>query len=325
MGYNKENYARIRESYENKYKTAHAAADARRAEAEAHIPGLAQINRELSSVGMRVMAEALSAGENCAEKIAQIRRENELLLAKKRDMLVAAGYPADYTDIKYECEKCMDSGFVDGYMCECMRKELIYAGYESSGIANLLRTQTFESFSLDYYRGNAEAYKIMSMVFDYMKDYARDFRGKGSGNLLLMGGTGLGKTHLSSAVAKTIIEKGYDVYYVSAINMFSGFEFAQFGRSASFIQESPERCFECDLLIVDDLGTEMTNQFTVSTLYNLINTRMNLGKPTIISTNLTQNDLRQRYTDRIASRMFGEYAPVVFRGVDVRAQKIRNS
>ena len=152
MGYNRENYARIREAYENKYKDAHAAADARRIDAEAHIPGLADINRELSSVGMRIMGELLSSGENCAEKIDWIRKENELLLKKKKDMLVAAGYPSDYTDVKYECEKCMDSGFVDGYMCECMRRELIYAGYESSGIANLLRTQTFEKFSLDYYK-----------------------------------------------------------------------------------------------------------------------------------------------------------------------------
>ncbi len=325
MGYNRENYAKIREIYETKYKDAHAAADARRADAEAHIPGLAELNRSLSSVGMRVMAEAVAAGENCAEKIAEIRRENGEMLAKKREMLVAAGYPADYTDVKYECEKCMDSGFVDGYMCDCMRRELIYAGYESSGIANLLRTQTFESFSLDYYKSNAEAYKMMAMVLDYMKNYAESFKGNGSPNLLLMGGTGLGKTHLSSATAKKIIERGYDVYYVSAINMFSGFEFAQFGRSSSFVKESPERCFECDLLIVDDLGTEMTNQFTVSALYNLINTRMNLGKPTIISTNLTQNELRQRYSDRIASRVFGEYCPLLFRGVDVRSQKIRNS
>ena len=325
MGYNRENYARIREAYETKYKIAQDAADARKADAEAHIPGLAEINRELSTVGMRVMAEALAAGENCAEKVAQIRRENEILLQKKKEMLKAAGYPEDYTDIKYECEKCMDSGFVDGYMCDCMRRELIYAGYESSGIANLLRSQNFENFSLDYYKTNTEAYNMMAMVFDYMKNYAENFKGKGSPNLLLMGGTGLGKTHLSSAVAKRIIERGYDVYYVSAINMFSGFEFAQFGRSSSFVQESPERCLECDLLIVDDLGTEMTNQFTVSTLYNLINTRMNLGRPTVISTNLTQSDLRQRYSDRITSRIFGEYRPLFFKGIDVRVQKIRKS
>ena len=165
----------------------------------------------------------------------------------------------------------------------------------------------------------------MAMLFEYTKNYAENFRGKGSQNLILMGGTGLGKTHLSSAVAKRIIERGYDVYYVSAINMFSGFEFAQFGRTSSFVQESPERCLECDLLIVDDLGTELTNQFTVSTLYNLINTRMNLGKTTIISTNLTQSEIRQRYSDRIASRIFGDFYPLFFKGCDVRLQKARNS
>ncbi|MBQ8388521.1 MAG: ATP-binding protein [Clostridia bacterium] len=323
MGYNRENYARIREMYETKYKIAQDAADARRAETQARIPGLEEIDRQLSSVGMRIMAEALGAGENCADKIAQIRSDTERLRAQKEQMLVAAGYPADYTDVKYECEKCSDSGFVDGYMCECMKRELVMAGYESSGIANLLRTQSFDTFSLDYYKNNPEAHRLMSMNLDYLKRYADGFRGRGSENLLLMGGTGLGKTHLSSSVAKRVIERGYDVYYVSAINMLSNFEYQRFGSSMSAEVESTDRCFDCDLLIIDDLGTEITNQFSISVIYNLINTRLNTGKPTVVSTNLTQSELRQRYSDRITSRIFGEYRPIVFKGVDVRAQKIK--
>ena len=323
MGYNRENYARIREIYETKYKDAQAAADARKAEAQARIPGLVEIDRQLSGVGMRIMAEALGSGDNWAEKIAQIRADNEKLREQKKQMLIAAGYPADYTDIKYECEKCADSGFVDGYMCDCMKQELIMAGYESSGIANLLRTQSFETFSLDYYKFNAEAYQVMSMVLDYAKKYAESFKGKGSDNLLLMGDTGLGKTHISSAIAKRIIQRGYDVYYVSAINMLSGFEYQRFGTASSPQIESPDRLFESDLLIIDDLGTEISNQFSISVIYNLINTRLNTGKPTIISTNLSRNELRQRYCDRITSRIFGEYSPIVFKGTDVRAQKIK--
>ena len=323
MGYNRENYARIREIYETKYKDAQTAADARKAEAQAKIPGLAEIDKQLEGLGMRIMAEVLGAGDNYAAKILEIRADNERLRAQKAKLLTEAGYPSDYTDIKYECEKCSDSGFVDGYMCDCMREELIMAGYESSGIANLLRTQSFDTFSLEYYKNNPDAHRTMAFIYDQLKNYSESFKGKGSDNLLLMGGTGLGKTHLSSAVAKRIIQRGYDVYYVSAINMLSSFELQRFGTSMSPQADSTDKLFDCDLLIVDDLGTEITNQFSVSVLYNLINTRLNLGKPTIISTNLSQTELRQRYCDRITSRLFGEYKPLLFKGTDVRAQKIK--
>ena len=145
-------------------------------------------------------------------------------------------------------------------------------------------------------------------------------------NLLLIGGTGLGKTHLSSALAKRVIERGFDVKYVSAMDLISDFELKRFGNSIS-AHESDDTAtyYDCDLLIIDDLGTEMTNQFTVSCLYNVINVRINNAKCTVISTNLAQNDLRQRYWDRITSRLFGEYRPLLFVGTDIRAQKLRNN
>jgi DNA replication protein DnaC len=322
VGYNRDNYARIREAYETKYKDAQNAADARRAEAEAKIEGLALVNRQLSSVGMRIMAETLSCGGNCAERIADIRRDNEKLLEIKRQMLINAGYPADYTDIKYECEKCMDSGFVDGYMCDCMRQELIMAGYESSGIANLLRTQTFDSFSLDYYKSNADAYSTMATVLEYMKKYAENFKGKGSSNLLMMGGTGLGKTHLSTAMARTLIENANDVVYESAQNIISDFESDRFRHGYDRGDENAsDKYFDCDLLIIDDLGVEVINSFSISCIYNLLNTRINKARATVISTNMTPSILRSRYDDRITSRLLGEFSVLLFSGTDVRSKK----
>ena len=137
-----------------------------------------------------------------------------------------------------------------------------------------------------------------------------------------MGGTGLGKTHLSSALAKRVIEKGNDVFYTGAIDLFSQFEIQRFKSYSNEPNELIERYFECDLLIIDDLGTEMVNQFSVSTLYNLLNDRLSRRKPTLISTNLSNEEIQKKYTDRITSRMLGEYNVLVFVGTDVRAQKL---
>lgn len=153
--------------------------------------------------------------------------------------------------------------------------------------------------------------------------YANGFEAGSSGNLLLMGGTGLGKTHLCSAMARVIIERGYDVYYTGAQGMISDFERERFGNSASYGGgEEIGRYFDCDLLIIDDLGTEVTNQFTVACLFNIINTRLSSGRSTIINTNLTPSELQSRYTDRIVSRLLGEYRMLRFVGIDVRKQKL---
>ena len=139
----------------------------------------------------------------------------------------------------------------------------------------------------------------------------------------MFGSTGLGKTHLSSAVAAKVIENGNDVYYTSATNMFADFEEKRFGSSTSYdVTGDISQYFTCDLLIIDDLGAEMINQFTVSCLYNVINTRINRKKPTMLSTNLSQDEFKKKYWDRISSRVMGEYLVLPFFGEDIRRKKI---
>lgn len=319
MGFNRENYKRIREEYENKFKLAREASNARRAELHARFPELVEIDAAIAKTGPAVFAAAMGGKKGLDERIAEIKKENLALREARAKFLLANGYPADYTEVRYECEKCSDSGFVDGRMCSCMREKLIMAGYESSGVANLIKEQSFDTFSLDYYARNKETYERMSHVLRVMREYAEEFSSEKCDNILMIGGTGLGKTHLSSAVAKKIIERGYDVQYVSAIKLISDFESERFKGAGA---ESVERYFDCDLLIVDDLGCEVSNQFTVSCIYDVINTRINRKKSTIISTNLSQGDLRTKYWDRITSRLFGEYRPLMFVGTDVRAQKL---
>lgn len=322
MGYNRNNLKRIKEEYSTKHLIAEREADVRRRELHVKLPELEVIDRRLSRVGIDLMGVALELGGDKEAKFAALRKENEELNKKRDALLVAAGYPADYTDVKYECEKCSDSGYVGIKMCDCMRNALVMAGYESSGIAELLRRQTFESFSLDYYKQSPESYKMMEKIFTYAKNYAENFQSGVSENIAMFGGTGLGKTHISSAIAKKVIEKGNDVFYVTAVGMVSDFEAEQFGGQHMPKGELTDRYFDCDLLIIDDLGAEMANQFTVSCLYNLLNVRINRHAATILSTNLSQQELFKKYNERITSRVIGEFRILPFSGTDIRMQKI---
>ena len=324
MGYNRNNLKRIKEEYSTKHLVAEREADSRRQKIHLLLPELAEIDRKLSRVGVELMSIAIMSNDAEKErKFAEFRKKTDELNKKRGELLVAAGYPADYTDVKYDCEKCSDSGYIGIKMCDCMREALIMAGYESSGIAELLRTQTFENFSLDYYKSNSDSHKMMERIFAFAKSYAENFKSGESDNIAMFGGTGLGKTHLSSAIAKKVIEKGNDVLYVTAVEMVTDFESEQFGYQHSPKGELTDKYFDCDLLIIDDLGAELANQFTVSCLYNLLNVRINRHAATILSTNLTQQELFKKYNERITSRIMGEFRILPFSGTDIRMQKIK--
>ena len=321
MGFNRENYARIKAEYDGKYLRAEEAAKFRRAEVHAALPEIADIDRTLAATGLKIFEATVRGDQN---EIAKIKEENAALQAKRAELLEIAGFGRDYTEIKYECERCGDTGTVGQSMCICMRKKLIEAGFESSGMSDLIKKQSFDNFSLDYYKKNPDNYKRMKAIYDILKAYANGFDPKTSGNIAMIGGTGLGKTHLSSAIAGVVIEKGNDVFYTSSTNMFADFEEKRFGSSAAYDTTGDvSQYFTCDLLIIDDLGAEIINQFTVSCLYNVINTRLSHHKSTILSTNLTSDEFRKKYWDRITSRVAGEYTVLAFCGEDIRLQKIK--
>ena len=319
MAYNPENYKRIAAQYKDKNLRAKQAAEMRRAEVHERLPQVMEIDRALSTTGLRIMREALNGKEGLDERIKKLEEGNELLLEARREILSAAGYPEDYTNVHYECDECMDVGFVNGKMCKCMRRALTMAGYESSGVLKLIEKQNFETFDLKYYDGAERT--NMERTLARAKHYAATFDGEHMRNLLFIGTTGLGKTHLSSAIAKMVVENGYDVVYESAQKIFSDFEAEKFGRTAQG-EDRTSRYMTCDLLIIDDLGTEMQSQFTVSCLYNLVNTRLISEKSMIISTNIRKEELLSKYTDRITSRLFGEFEICVFSGKDIRSQKL---
>lgn len=320
MGYNGENYKRVREAYRTKYLRAYEIADERMDEVHAKSPELAAIDRELRLTGAEIALAVIGTGEEYRERLAAAEAKNIALQAKRTALLAELGYPADYTLPPYECERCKDSGFVDTKMCECMRRELVMAAYESSGLGALMRTQSFESFDLSFYSAENGDRSRMQSNFEQLRLYAERFT-MDSDSLLLVGPTGLGKTHLSTAIARRVIERGYDVYYTGAVGMLSDFEHVRFGNGTERAAAEPNRYFDCDLLIIDDLGTELSNNFTNSCLYTVLNHRINLKRPTIINTNLKGKEIKERYSDRIASRLLCEYKPYIFVGQDVRFRR----
>ena len=324
MGYSSENVRRVKEIFQNKYLAAQNDAQARKYELWAKLPEIRELDMAISALGLEAVRTTVGGGENARQRIMELKKQSLELQEARKNLLLSKGYPADYTAVHYECEKCGDTGYLETKMCDCMKRALILAGYESSGLGKLMQTQTFDSFSLDFYRAKSEIYEKMKHNFEFIKRFAEEFSTGKCVNLALFGGTGLGKTHLSTAAAKTVIDRGYDVLYVTAVSMIADFEKERFGSGYSDTDAgSLGRYYDCDLLIIDDIGTEVTNQFTVSVLYNVINVRLAKQKSTVISTNLAPAELRSRYWDRIASRIFGEYTPLLFEGTDIRMQKLR--
>ncbi len=279
------------------------------AELYAAVPELKNIESELSSLGARAMKAAMT-GE-CSE-IKEIQQASTILETKKAEILKSAKIKAPCP----ACKECGDTGYNGTQLCRCVKalaKELVFSDLSAkTPIAN----QSFKTFDLSYYEGTA--HKTMSSIYSFAKEYAESFN-RNSDNLLFLGGVGLGKTHISLSIINTVIEKGYGVIYDSAQNLFNQIEKEHFSYSGS--SEKIDAILTCDLLVIDDLGTEFSTSFTVSQFYNIVNTRINNGLPTIINSNLGLADIEKSYTARVLSRIMGNYIIKKFEGSDIRIKK----
>lgn len=318
MSYSKEIVESVFNEFDKKRKNNEHFRKLRLLEAYRLAPELKSLDYELSSTGLQILGASLQGKDGLEERIATIKAKNKELQEKRASILAGVNLSEDYTDMKYECDKCKDQGYINEKMCSCLRNALITKQLEASGVGQLISGQSFENFSLEMYPQDVR--ENMSCLFDDLKGYATEFN-KSSANLLFVGGTGLGKTHLSTAIAKTVIEKEYYVIYETATNIFSDFESDRFRDRYSDEKPVATKYMECDLLIIDDLGTEVVTNFTVSCLYNLINTRLNKKLPIILSTNLNSQEIRKLYNDRITSRLFGDFEIKVFSGTDIRKMK----
>jgi DNA replication protein DnaC len=312
--YSYKNYHLVKEEIEKKRKGAEGLAMARNEELRERSPEIRAIDEELSGTGLLLFKTACAGGD-----IGKIRARNQQLMARRKEIILSMGLPEDYTEVHYNCKECADTGFIDGVrMCRCFREELVKATIASSGIGNLIEKQSFDNFDLNWYKDNPDNYEQMRLSRSVAKNYCKNFS-KSKGNLLLIGKTGTGKTHVSTAIAREVINLGYDVIYDSVQNIISDFEDDRFRRGYNDDELKTEKYLECDLLIIDDLGTEFTTQVTVSCIYNLLNTRYNKGLATIISTNLSHDELARKYEDRIYSRIIGAGTKILpFVGRDKR-------
>lgn len=320
MAYNRENFVTLKKEYETKRKNAISDAEARTAQLHISYPDIAKIDELLRMTGIKLMQEAMKGKVGLEERIKAVEIENMALQAKRKELLAKYNLPLDITDVKYECNDCMDTGYIGINMCHCFKSALAKEAFETSGLGALLKDQSFDTFDLSFYMDNKANFETMQKNYEKCKNYAENFDNTGK-NLVFIGGTGLGKTHLSTSIAKKVIEKGYDVVYDSSPNILNDFSKEQFKDEAGLT----DKYFNCELLIIDDLGTEMHTNFTVSSLYNLINTRLNTGKSTLINTNLSMAELKKMYTDRITSRIFGCFEPLLFSGKDIRMQKLQRN
>lgn len=332
MPYNKSIYQRITEEFANKHRKKIDEAETRKTEVELKFPEIAEINQAMQKTGFKIYEATMAGKDGLEQRLAAIRDENEKLQKKLEKALIAHGYPNDYTDPHYECPKCKDFGSIGLEMCDCMKKELVMAGYERSGLGNVIRRSTFDNFDISHQNKKNGDYENMETVLRICRGYADNFTTGaekifgGPMHIFMCGGTGLGKTHLSAAIAGRLIERGYDVLYETAQNIFAAFEAEHFGKNFRNEENSDtEKYFECDVLIIDDLATELKNPFNISVLYNLVNTRINRQKAMIINTNLTFSEIRTRYEDRITSRFLGEFRILNFTGKDYRELKLKKS
>lgn len=301
---------------------------ARQRECYARDGRLEEIDRELSHTMAKIIASGFRRGVDPRSAIEALKEENLSLQRERGERLTALGYPADYLEPKPNCLKCGDTGWVGSEMCSCLRD--YYAREQNAELSQLLDLagQSFETFNFDYYskipdfEQNMSPYQRMEKNYDACRDYAYEFSSR-SGNLLLSGDPGLGKTFLSASIARVVSDAGRSVVYDTASHIFSRFEAQKFRRDDDMdeAEDDVSRYLKCDLLIIDDLGTEMTTSFVQSALYQIVNTRLMTNRKTIISTNLNPAELGQRYGAAILSRLEGEYRILPFFGDDIRKLK----
>lgn len=302
----------------------------RKAQIYRSIPRIAEIDNELKSTMVELAAAAFRTGDSPAAAVEKVRGQNLALQAERAELLVANGYPMDYLDDKPFCNMCGDTGRVGSRMCVCFESLCALEQKRELSSTLDLENQSFDKFDFSWYSEEKmpalgiSPRENISLNYDICLEYARKFKLYNSAigrNLFLNGGTGLGKTFLSACIAGEVAEQGFSVVYDSAIKIMDCYEAVRFGKNGEEGAAAVRRFEECDLLIIDDLGTEMVTAFLLSSLYSLINVRLVKNLHTVINSNLTMDEIRKRYTPQIVSRIEGEYTTLYFLGEDIRLLK----
>ncbi len=327
MGYSSSVYKTAADRLFERRLKAEKEADRRKAEIYKKLPRTKELEKEISRCGIQA-ARAVLSGGNIKEEMENLRDSNLAMQSELTEILTSNGYDKDVFEPSYHCKKCNDTGYYEEngrtLVCNCLKQTLVSCACEELNRTAPLSLSTFESFSLDYYEKETDLktgispFNHMSKILRYCQNYAENFT-KNSESILMKGATGLGKTHLSLAIANKVITKGFGVIYVSAPSLMQKLEKQYFSNNDE--NSALDMLVECDLLIVDDLGTEFKSQLSVSLMYNIFNSRMLANKPVIINTNLNLRELEKFYTERFVSRIIGNAQKLDFLGSDIRVRK----
>ena len=325
MAYERTLYLLVENEYEEIRRHNQEDLAARRAAVYQAVPEIETIDQEIQSAGLSIISLAVSAPADIQQRLSALREHQKALQTRRQSLLIENGFAADELSMRYMCERCQDTGTVVDKPCECYRRRLVMKAFEKSNLSQQLRNQSFKTFDLSLYSQETDPqygispYTAMQNILSVCSEFINDFD-RTEKNLLFWGESGLGKTFLSTCIAKELIKKGYSVIYETTYQIVSLLEDYKFKRSddLSGLKAQTERLYDSDLLILDDLGAEFSTSYTNAALFDILNSRLISNKKTIINTNLGMKDLAERYSERVISRIFGSYQTLQFIGEDLR-------
>jgi len=335
MGLNNSQYNQILREYDAKQFAIKKTIDLRTKEVYKKINGFKELDDKIISNSMKCARLTLTNDDKeVSDAIEKLRNDNTDISMSKMELLIENGFPANYLEPEYECNDCKDTGFIDNKPCRCFTKAAIKQLYSQDLINKAISKENFSTFNYELYPnkpiyrsiGKSPYDNIISVVEHcqtFIKEFGLDYNKKTFKNLLICGDTGVGKTFLTNCIAKELLDKAYSVIYVSSSELFDILAKSSFEKDDNDALEKTEYIYDSDLLIIDDLGTELTNSFTSSQLYSCINNRMLKNLSTIISTNLTLDDIHTIYNERISSRLIGEYKGIQIIGNDNRRKTLK--
>lgn len=323
MALNQSQYNAILRMYDQKQLHNRRIMEERRNEILSRLPRIKEIEDSISSLSVKQARKLLDGDEGA---LALLKQQLHSLIAEKSQLLLSAGYPQNYMEPVYECADCKDTGYVNNEKCQCFKRAEIDMLYTQSNLQEVLNEENFDTFSFRYYSANHVDSATGRSSLDNIKEVYRECRdfvdtfSSSFRNLLLYGNPGIGKTFLSHCIAKELIDKSHSVIYFTAFELFDIMAKSRFEKNP-VAETMYEHIFDCDLLIIDDLGAETSNPFTVSQLFHCINERLLRKKSTIISTNLSFDSLKETYTERTFSRIMSNYKMLKLTGDDIRIKK----
>ena len=324
MGLKNSQYQAIMREYEQKQLRSRDTLARHYAEVYTRSPEFQSLDESISILSVQYGKRLLNGDDHAVESL---KSELAMLRKQKDELLRSCGFPSDYLEPSYECSQCRDTGYIDNQKCRCFKAAASRLLYEQSNLKEILKTENFNSFSMKYYSDNyidpksgRSSLSVMKDALAVCKDFIRTFDQEHK-SLFLYGSVGVGKTFLSNCIAKELMDAGFSVIYYSAPALFNMFAHSTFHKDDTDAQNIRHYAFDCDLLIIDDLGTEFSNSFIASQLFTCVNERLLNKKSTVISTNLSLDSLADLYTERSFSRITSNYIMLKLIGDDIRIKK----